>query len=386
MNTKVEIVTIVYNTAYYVYKFRINLIRDLVAQGFRVVVISPTDEYVDVLRNLGIEHHEISMSQYGMNPIREVSTTLEIYKALKAYRPVCSLHYTIKPNIFGGIAAALAKTPVINNVAGAGRAFSKDQSLFARFISSLYRIGLSKSHRVFFQNFDDMQLFLENNLVRPEVAERIPGSGVDLAKYSMTETSPAYQAGTFHFLFVGRLLKEKGIYEYFTAAQHILRVLPDSKILFEIVGEIDDSGACISDVDLQKYLADDRILYHGAVTPDRMPAILDGADCVVLPSYYREGVPRSLLEASAMFKPLITTDNVGCREVVDEGVNGYKVPVRDPEALAEAMLRMLSISTEERLEMGRAGRRKVEAEFDEMFVLQAYRRAITSILAESLDK
>lgn len=174
-------ITLVYNTTVYVYKFRINLIKEIERL---VIVFSPYDEYVIKLEELGIEHYNINMSQYGMNPIKELKTMFELYKAFKLYKPVYSLHYTIKPNIFASIVAGLLNIKVINNIAGAGKAFSND-GFFQKFIQALYKFGLKKSKRVFFQNYDDMNLFLNNDIVNKKVLYRIPGSGVDLKNINL---------------------------------------------------------------------------------------------------------------------------------------------------------------------------------------------------------
>ncbi|MES3006302.1 MAG: glycosyltransferase family 4 protein [Pseudomonadota bacterium] len=373
-----RIVAIVYNTAFYVYKFRINLIKELQSQGYRVVVVSPYDDYVVELRSLGIEHYNINMSQYGMNPIKELLTTLEIYRFFQKCQPICSLHYTIKPNIFGGIAAALAGVPVICNIAGAGRAFSDGRSILSHFISPLYRLGLSRASKVFFQNLDDLTLFTERGLVTSDIAERIPGSGVDLSRFSVSQSET--KEGVFRFLFVGRLLKEKGVLEYLNAAKEVVESLGNKLVEFEIVGELDDTGACIERLVLEKFLESPNIKYLGAVSPVHMPDIVRRASCVVLPSYYREGIPRSLLEAAAMGKPIITTNNVGCRDVVEDGINGYMIPVRDVDALTGAMRDMINLPITERLQMGQSGRQKIELEFDEKFVLEAYRKAIAEVV------
>lgn len=374
MKAALPTVTIVYNTAFYVYKFRVNLIKRLQRKGFSVVVISPADEYVTKLLDLDVEHIDIAMSQYGMNPIKELATTWQLYTLLKRIRPVCSLHYTIKPNIFGSIAARLAGVALINNIAGAGRAFSDENSIIAKLVSALYKVGLKKSKKVFFQNNEDMKLFIETGLVSAAISERIPGSGVDIAAFKAEKRNES--EGSFKFLFVGRLLKEKGIVEFLTAAQAVIMEHPDKNIRFECVGELDETTACITKDDLDSYLRHGSISYLGTVSPDMMPVILDSCDCVVLPSYYREGVPRSLLEAAAKGIPIITTDNVGCRDVVDNGVTGFIVPIRNALSVQEAMLKMFELSSDQLQVMGTQARAKIEREFDEEFVLEAYIRAI----------
>lgn len=358
-------ITLIYNTTVYVYKFRINLIKEIQKLGYEVIVISPKDEYVSKLRELNIKHEHIDMSQYGMNPLEELKTTYEIYKILKKYQPTFSLHYTIKPNIFGGIAAYFTNTKVINNIAGAGKAFSNEDSIFAKIISLLYKIGLKKSYKVLFQNFDDMNLFLDRNLVDKKIVDRIPGSGVDLDKYKSTSISTEN-----NFLFIGRLLKEKGIEYYLEAAKKTLLINPNCK--FFIVGEHENRNEYIDTNKLDEYLENENIIYYGTVSPDEMPSIIDNSSCIVLPSYYREGVPRSLLEAASMSKVIITTDNVGCKEVVDENINGYKCRIKDSTCLHNSMLKYIDLSDDEKIKMSQNSRRKMELEFDEKIVLSKY--------------
>ncbi|MBT5491669.1 glycosyltransferase family 4 protein [bacterium] len=366
-------IAIVYNTTSYVYKFRINLIKEIKKLGYRVIVISPKDGYVDKLKEEGIEHHHINISQYGMNPLKELKTIYEIYKAFSKYNPEFSLHYTIKPNIFASIAAKLTNVKVINNIAGAGKAFSND-GLFQRFIQFLYKISLSKSQRVFFQNYDDMNLFLNNLIVEKDRAYRIPGSGVDLSKYVF---SPLLDGPFIKFLFIGRLLKEKGIEYYLEAAKNVLD--KDYDVKFYIVGEHEKEQKDYIDLEkLNIYLKNDNIIYLGAVSPDDMPKIIANTSCVVLPSYYREGVPRSLLESASMGKPIITTRNVGCKEVVDENKNGYKCEVKNSDCLVKSMIKFIDLPFKEKVKMSEYSRVKMENEFDEKIVLKAYISMIKS--------
>lgn len=358
-------ITLLYNTTSYVYKVRINLIQKIQELGYEVIVISPTDEYVGELTKLNIKHHHINMSQYGLNPIKELITTYQLYKIFKKYNPEYSLHYTIKPNIFGGIAAYFTDIKVINNIAGVGKAFANEDSLFAKLVSLLFKVGLSNSKKVLFQNYDDMKLFLDNDIISSEKAERIPGSGVDLNKYCGQNNSDGNQ-----FLFVGRLLKEKGIEYYLEAAQMTIEKFPNA--IFKIVGEHEDRKEYIDKILLNKYLENKNIIYYGSVSPDIMPTIIEESSCVVLPSYYREGVPRSLLEAASMSKPIITTNSVGCKEVVDDTINGYKCEIKNSQCLYVSMVKFLNLSRDEKKLMGQNGRDKMEKEFDEKIVIDKY--------------
>lgn len=374
MNT--PIITIVYNTCDYVVKFRLPLIAALQAAGYKLVVVAPSDTATPILAKHEIEHRPITMSQYGMNPLAELKSIREIRTILEELRPVASLHYTIKPNTFGTLAAHQAGVPVLNNIAGAGRAFSSGNKIIRTLVIGLYSRALKRSRKVFFQNDDDMAVFRKAGLVRAAQCVRIPGSGVDLTRFV---PSPMPGQPT-RFLFVGRLLKEKGVVEFLEAANALLADAEDSDGLrFDLVGELEEDRSYISRDDLGRLTSPPQINYHGTIPPERIDPMMLDTSCVVLPSYYGEGVPRVLLEACASGRPIITTDNVGCRDVVEHGVNGFKVPIRDTKALAEAMRSMARLSPEDQYGMALAARAKAEREFDEEFVIEAYRKAIASI-------
>jgi glycosyltransferase involved in cell wall biosynthesis len=364
-----HLVSIVYNTCVYVEKFRLPLIMALKGAGYDVVVIAPTDDATQRLTQLGIMHRSINISQYGMNPLAELNSIREVRNILKELRPIASLHYTVKPNTFGSLAAHLAGVPVLNNIAGAGRAFSGGNPAIRALVILLYRFGLGRSHTVFFQNDDDMVVFLENGLVRAEQCVRIPGSGVDLNRFKAT---PPIE-GNVRFLFVGRLLKEKGVTEFLNAANALISETSNSKgFQFDLVGEWEDDRRFISKADLHRLTEAPNITYHGAVPPQRIDAMIRSSSCLVLPSYYGEGVPRVLLEACASGRPIITTDNVGCREVVEAGKNGWMVKPRDTGDLLDAMRACSTAGHEKLAELGRAARRTAEKRFDEQTVIRAY--------------
>lgn len=364
------VITIVYNTTIYVLKFRTRLIETLQKAGYKVVVLSPTDEATGELTKLGIAHRHIPMSQYGINPLAEFRAMRAITAELRELKPVVSLHYTIKPNIFGTLAAKRAGVSVLNNVAGTGRAFTTGNVLLRRMITGLYKLAFRHSSKVFFQNSDDLKTFLDADILDISKAIRIPGSGVDLDRF--VPTAPPVNAT--RFLFVGRLLKEKGIVEFLNASKRLKTLYPDAQ--FHIVGEHEELPLYVQKVQLDEAVDSGTVTYHGAVLPSEIEILIQEASCVVLPSYYGEGVPRVLLEACASGRPIITTDNVGCRDVVVDGKNGFMVRIRDSEDLERAMARFLEMPEETRLAMGDAARKKVENEFDERLVLQSYISAI----------
>ncbi len=369
------IVTIVYNTCVYVEKFRLRLIEAIQLGGYDVVVIAPTDEATPRLVDRGIIHYPISMLQYGMNPLDDLRSMRQIVKILRALKPVVSLHYTIKPNVFGTLAAHYVGVPVINNIAGAGRAFSDGSFLLRWTVIGLYRLALAKSLRVFFQNSDDMARFRDLGLVRESQCIRIPGSGVDLERYALTPLNDE----PVRFLFIGRLLLAKGILEFLNAANALLATELSNVLRFDVVGEHELHRTYIAKSDLDRLTANERVNYLGAVPPECVQRMIKTSSCVVLPSFYGEGVPRVLLEACASGRPIITTDNVGCREVVEDGVNGFKVPVRDTSELIDAMRRFVQLPIEMRTALGIAARKTAENRFDEQLVIDAYLDALREI-------
>jgi glycosyltransferase involved in cell wall biosynthesis len=293
-------------------------------------------------------------------------------------RPHLVFHYTIKPVIYGSLAAALTGVPSLSTVTGAGYAFMRD-GLLQHLVRRLYRLALRFPQAVFFQNPDDRDFFLRAGLVRESQVRTVPGSGVNLDNYApdLEAEKSRDQGGKMVFLFMGRLLWDKGIGELAEAAAMVRRHFPLAEVW--VLGRTDpDNPAAVPEGQIRQWEREGRFTWLGWVQDVR--PLISQSDVVVLPSY-REGIPRSLLEAMAMGKPIITTDGVGCREVIEDGRNGFMVPVKDTEALAAAMIKMIHLGEEGRREMGLYGRRKAEREFDERLVIQAYLREIDRILA-----
>lgn len=374
MNCKVVIAL---NAAWNLVNFRAGLIRALVAAGYEVVAVAPPDEYVPQLEQLGCRYVPLPMDNQGTHAGRDLLLFGRFWRLLARERPAVYLGYTVKPNVFGSLAAHSLGIPVINNIAGLGAVFIKD-SWLTGFVRGLYRLALWRSAKVFFQNEDDRRLFIEWKLVQSNVTDRLPGSGVDLAKFAAGAVSSlsAQGRGGMRFLLVARMLWDKGVGEYVEAARLVRSRHPTAE--FCLLGPLDvQNPAAISRTQMEEWVAEGVVTYLG-VTED-VRSHLAEADCVVLPSF-REGVPRTLLEAAAMSRSIITTNTTGCREVVDDGVNGLLCRVRDAENLAEKMEQMILLSREARIEMGRRGREKTEREFDEKFVIQKYLDAIQEIL------
>jgi glycosyltransferase involved in cell wall biosynthesis len=340
------------------------LIRALRSAGYEPVVIAPQDPAVDDrMRDLGVERIAIDIDRSGINPFADLRLLARFRSLLKGLRPAAYLGYTIKPNIYGSFAAASLGIPALPNVSGLGTAFIRGGPL-QMIVTRLYRTGFRRAPVVFFQNEEDRQLFLQRRIVRPDQARVLPGSGVDLERFR-----PAPRAADAPvFLFIGRLLRDKGVVEFVDAARSLRPEYPNAR--FQLLGPVDKGNrTAIHRSEIDSWVAEG-VVEHLGTTDDVRPFIA-AATAIVLPSY-REGLPRSLLEAAAMTRPLIATDVPGCRDVVVDGVNGYLCTARDAGSLAAAMRRLAQLPPAQRLAMGEAGRHRVQERFSEAFVVRAY--------------
>jgi len=361
------------NTAWNIYNFRSGLIKALVSQGHQVIAVATRDEYAYRLSDLGCRFIDMPMDSNGTHPGRDLSLMLRYFRVLRLESPLVYLGYTVKPNVYGSMAAHMLRIPVINNIAGLGTTFINN-SFITRIVRVLYRVSLRRSCRIFFQNSDDQALFIKTGLVKPESTDTLPGSGMDLAHYLPAAPLPL-QGRSFVFLLVSRMLKDKGIEEFVEAARIVRQRF--HAIQFQLLGFVDTVNPNSISLEKIRGWENEGVIQYLGKTDDVRPYMYR-ADCIVLPSY-REGVPRSLLEAAAMSRPIIATDAVGCRDVVDNNVNGLLCRVRDVQDLAKKMMQMIELSQEDRLEMGRAGRMKVETKFDEKVVIKKYLNIIDEI-------
>ena len=362
------------NTTWNIVNFRTGLIKRLQDAGYEVVAIAPADAAVARLRALGVRHVPIAIDNMGSSALRDLVLLKDYWRILHRLKPAAFLGWTVKPNVYGSLAAQMLGIPVINNVSGLGTAFIKRGPLTA-IVSSLYRLAFSRSATVFFQNDEDRQLFVRQRLVPAEKAKLLPGSGIDLAAFIPDEAARPV-GRPFMFLLVARLLRDKGVGEYAAAAAIVRATCPD--VRFALLGFLDVANrTAISREEVEAWTAAGTIDYLGHAE-DVRPA-MRAADCIVLPSY-REGMPRTLLEGAALGKPLIATDVPGCREIARNGVNALTCKVADAQSLAGAMLDMLRMPEEERRRLGRAGRRIAEEEFDEWIVSDRYLTAVSDAL------
>jgi glycosyltransferase involved in cell wall biosynthesis len=351
--------------------------RALKKQGYRVVAIAPRDEYSDKIEEAGYEYFPIEINNKGTNPFEDIGLIVSFYKLYKKVAPDIILEYTIKPNIYGSIAAKLLGTPVISNITGLGTVFLSD-NISSKIARKLYRVALGIPKKVFFQNMYDKEHFIRSRLVKEEVAEIIPGSGINTRKFAPVERKNGNDR-IFRFLFIARLLKDKGLVEYVNAAGQNKNRKGDGKDLeFAILGSYyaGNPTAIVRD-EMMQWEKDDLVTYLGE--SDDVASHIADADCVVLPSY-REGLSKVLLEAASMAKPIIAADVPGCREVVDDGVNGFLCCAKDAASLAEQIEKMIAVSEDERKRMGQKGREKVLREFDEHIVIERFEEAIRELL------
>ena len=362
------------NTTWYLYNFRLNTIKALQRQGHNVIAISPSDsKYVKMLQDEGIQHIHVTMAGSSINPFFELGTLFHLYKCFKSNKIDLVLSFTPKANIYAALLSAPLRIHTLSNVSGLGRVFIKN-SFLTSIVTRLYKIAFLFSEHVFFQNEDDRKLFLEYRITKKFKTSILPGSGVDLTKF-VPGPGTAKKGNGLVFLLVSRMLWDKGIGEFISAARIIKKKYPDTR--FSLLGELNvDNPSAIPEVEIQAWVDEGIVSYLG--NSDNVQKHLLDADCVVLPSY-REGTPRSLLEAAACGKPVITTDTPGCRNVVDDSVTGFLCKTKDAEDLAKKMTTLIEFTSDERLEFGQQGRLKMEAEYDEQTVIKKYFNALQNV-------
>ncbi|WP_206951417.1 glycosyltransferase family 4 protein [Trinickia acidisoli] len=372
-------VCLVCNTGFAIYTYRQGLIRMLVAKGVRVVVLAPRDRTFAPLEQMGCRCIELSVASKGTNPLNDLRTLAALYRHYRTIRPQVVFHYTIKPNIYGSVAAWLARVPSIAVTTGLGYVFIQ-KSRAARIAKTLYRIAFRFPREVWFLNRDDEAAFLrERLLVHPERAKLLHGEGVDIDHFNL---APLPGAAHFTFVLIGRLLWDKGVGEYVEAARMLRARYPHAR--FQLLGPVGvDNPSAIAQTDVDGWSKEGGIEYLGEAHDVR--PVIAKADCVVLPSY-REGVPRTLMEASAMGRPIVATDVPGCREVVADGVTGLLCEAKNAQSLADKLGRILEMSEEARREMGLRGRDKVVAEFDERLVVERYRQTLHALTGAAAFK
>lgn len=346
-----------------IYNFRLELVEHLIAEGHQVVISSPYGERIEDLKKIGCEYYEINISRHGTNPIEDLLLIHEYKKLIRKVGPDVVFTYTIKPNIYGAIACKSLDVPCVANITGLGTAV-ENSGILQIITVMLYKYAFSKIQKVYFQNTENMQFFIDKKIALGK-HDLLPGSGVNLQRFVPLEYPSLDKV---EFAFISRIMKEKGIDQYLEAAEYIREKYPNT--VFHVCGFYEQ--------DYKKRFEDlvekDVIVYHGMVRD--IKTVLKDVHCTVHPTYYPEGISNVLLESSACARPIITTNRSGCREVIDDGVNGFIVNQKDSQDLIEKIEKFLALSWEEQRDMGLAGCAKVEREFDRQIVVDKYSKEV----------
>lgn len=358
------------NNAFVIYNFRYGLMKELEKKGYEIITLAGDDGTSQNIINEGWKYIELTIDRRGKNIINDLKLCYSYYKVYKKEKPNYILQFTIKPNIYGTLAAKILGIPMINNVTGLGDVFSKE-NLTSKIVKFLYKVAFKFPKKVFFQNDDDLEVFLANNLVDKKICGRLPGSGVNIEKFRPLKKETSSEK--FKFLFLGRISETKGVRLINEAAKILKNKYPN--VEFQLLGKVyTEESSHISKDELKKWEKDSNIKYLGTSKDVRKE--IKECDCILFPSYYREGVPRSLIEAASMAKPIITTDNVGCRDIVNDKYNGLLAKPKDLASLIEKIEEVLTMNKVELNQLGINGRLKAEKEFDEKIVIQRYLEAV----------
>ena len=354
------------NSSWYIYNFRKNTIIAFKKLGHQVFIVAPRDEYSEDITDLGVEYCEFNLEPRGINPFKEIAVIFSLLLIYFRIRPDFVMNFTPKMNIYGTISSALTGAKVVNNISGLGMAFTSD-SIFSRFVSLLYRFSQIFAVKIFFQNKNDMKLFVTRNIAPQIKCDYLPGSGVDLSRFSVV---CAQDDGVVRFVIVCRMLYQKGVGLFVKAAEHFKEKYGNS-VEFRAIGFLDDNNpGAISKEVMDEWVEKDFLIYQGALKDVRPEIAI--SDCIVLPSVYPEGTPKSLLEAAAMGKPIITTNMPGCSSTVDDGINGYLCRPNSLDDLILNLDKLIDMGHKARCDMGLKSRKLVERNFDEKIVIQKY--------------
>lgn len=349
-----------------IYNFRLELVERLLAEGHQVVISSPYGERIEDLKMLGCQYHEISISRHGMNPIKEFALIRKYKKLISLVSPDIVFTYTIKPNIYGAIACRATNVPCVANITGLGTAV-ENGGLVQKITLGFYKYAFTKIRRVYFQNIENRQFFVDHKIA-VERHDMLPGSGVNLQRFVPMEYPSTDKT---EFAFISRIMKEKGIEQYLEAAEYIRGKYPNT--VFHVCGFCEQAY----EDRLRELNNRGVIVYHGMLR-DVKP-LLRNIHCTVHPTYYPEGISNVLLESSACARPIITTNRSGCREVIEDGINGYVVKEKNSADLIEKIEKFLSLGYDQKKEMGLKGREKVEREFDRNIVVEKYLDELTEL-------
>ena len=365
---KNKVVAFVSNSAWSVYNFRFDVIRHLMQRGYHILVLAPDDEYSGYLLDIGCRFIPIEFNNKTENPVVDYFFYRRLKKLYKIHRPDFIFHYVAKPNIYGSMAAASLSIPSVAVITGLGYPFAKRNWLYW-VVKHLYKKALRRTTQVWFLNNEDAKVFVNEKIINIERTKVLPGEGINTDFFSPVSIERKKQGKKFTFLMSTRLLKSKGLGLYADAARILLKKNYEAQFL--LIGFFEKSHPdSISQEDLNRWEKEGLISYKGFAKDVR--SFLQNADCLVFPSFYNEGIPRCLMEASSMELPVITSMNRGCKEVVMNNSSGYLCNINDPFDLADKMEKMINLSPEERNRMGKNGRLLVMKKFSVEKVIDEY--------------
>lgn len=354
------------NDTTYTYNLRLALIKELIDKKYEVYIVAEILKFKDELESIGCHLINIDIGRHGTNPLSDFKLMKQYKKILKHIKPDYVLSYNIKPNVYGGMACKSIKTKFMPNITGLGTALEYP-GIMQKITITLNKIGLKNASVVFFQNSENMEFFEKNKILSKKTKMvLLPGSGVDLEKHELLDYP---NDKTIKFLYIARIMKDKGIDIYLETAKVIKKKYPNTE--FHICGYCDDDK--YKEI-LKQYEKDKIIIYHGE-QKDMIP-FFKNAHCIVHPSYYPEGMSNVLLEAAAHGRPIICTDRSGCRETVNDGESGFIVPIKNAKKVIEYTEKIINMPYKERKQMGLCGRKKIEEEFDRNIVVEKYMEVI----------
>jgi glycosyltransferase involved in cell wall biosynthesis len=364
------------NVAWSMYNFRLGLIRALLKSGHDIIIVAQPDARSESLIAEGCRFEPINITAKGTNPLRDLKTFFDFFRIYRRVEPDIIFHYTIKPHIYGSIAAKILGIKNIAVTTGLGYAFIQD-GLLARVARFLYKLGLLGADEVWFLNHDDEQVFRDQQIIGAKKTHILPSEGIDLDYFKPSENSKPTTKRDVRFLMISRMLWDKGVGEFIASAREILK--EKKNVVFQLMGPVGaQNPSAISQDEVTQWVNEKTAVYLGEQKDVR--PFIEAADCVVLPSY-REGTGKVLLEAGAMKKPVIATRVPGCKTAVLDGVTGYLCEPKDSQSLTEAMNRFMNLPASERARMGESGRKFVKEKFSESDVIKIYEQTLERYLS-----
>lgn len=359
------------NSEIVIYNFRLELVQRLLEEGNKVVVSFPNisgdigQKKIDALVNMGCVYEPVMINRHGTDLNEEFKLYKAYYNLIKKQEPDIVFSYTIKPNIYGAIAARKLSVPFVANITGLGIAI-ENPGIMQRILTQLYKYAFKNVQTVFFQNDENRQFFIDNNIATDK-HKMLPGSGVNLEHFNVQDFPNT--SDSLDFAFISRVMEDKGINEFLDAAETLKKKY--EFVNFHIYGYLEDGYQNI----LQEYIAKDIVKYHG-LAPD-VREVFKHVHCVILPSYH-EGLSNVLLEAAASGRPILASNIPGCRETFDEGVSGFGFKPKNSYSLVKTIEQFIQLSRDQMKAMGMAGRKKVEREFNRQIVIEKYMEQLDS--------